>query len=261
MQNILRPNNLNEFIGQEKLKDTLKVLIESARKRKKQVDHLLFHGSAGVGKTSLAYVIANEMESKIRFAQGPMLEKKSDILSLFGALTKGDVIFIDEIHAINKNVEEFIYSALEDGVIDIVVGPEGDSKVVRLSLPPFTLIGATTKSNKLSTPLRDRFGLIGKLLPYEEKELEQIILSSSKKLKIKITDEAISMLASHSRGIPRVANNLLKRTLDFATVSELKEINIGIVKKTFESIGLYKFGLNDLHISYLKTLVDVFSET
>lgn len=260
MQNSLRPENFNEFIGQDKLKQTLKVLIESASIRKKQVDHLLFYGQPGIGKTSLAQVIANEMQVGIRFVQGPLLEKKADILPLFGSLKKGDVIFIDEIHSISKSVEELMYSALEDQALDIIIGPEGDSKVVRMKLPNFTLIGATTKSSKISIPLKERFGLIGQLISYDHNQMCKIIKNSAKILNIKINKDALKMIVEHSRQIPRIANNLLKRCFDFATVKKKQEINVDIVKQTFENIGLYKYGLTDQHLSYLKILNDTFNE-
>lgn len=261
MQNSLRPEKLDDLIGQDKLKQTLRVMIQSSLKQKKQVDHLLFHGQPGVGKTSIAMIIANEMGSKIRFAVGSLIEKKADLLSLFGSLTDGDVVFIDEIHAMNKNVEELIYSAMEDGALDIVVGPEGDSKIVRMKLPKFTLIGATTKLSKISAPLRDRFGLIGKLLPYNTDELGKIIKISATKLKISISDSSILDIASHSRGVPRIANNLLKRVNDFVVVGGHKEITQEIVKTAFKNIGMYKFGLSDQHINYLKHLSDIFYES
>ena len=260
MLNSLRPENFKEFIGQNKLKDTLKVLIESASIRKKQVDHLLFYGQPGIGKTSLAQVIANEMSSSIRFVQGSLLDKKADILPLFGSLKKGEVIFIDEIHSISKNVEELLYTALEDQALDIIIGPEGNSKVVRMKLPNFTLIGATTKSSKISLPLKERFGLIGKLTPYEKDEMIKIIKNSAKILKIKVSQESLEYIADHSKQTPRIANNLLKRCFDFATVKNLKEINLDIVKDTFENIGLFKHGLTEQHIQYLKVLNDTFMD-
>lgn len=260
MQNFLRPKNFNEFIGQDKLKDTLKVIINSSIKRKKQLDHILFYGNAGFGKTSLAYIISNILNKKIRFVQGPLLEKKSDVLSLFCSIQSGDLIFIDEIHGINKKIEEIFYSALEDNTIDIFIGQEGDQKLVRMKLPNFSLIGATTLFSKVSQPLKDRFGYIAKFNSYSLKNIYKIIRNSSKKLKIKIDKESIEKISLYSRNIPRIANNLLKRTWDFAIDSNDKKVSLKIVDKTFKSIGLYKNGLNDMHINYLKSLHDNFNQ-
>lgn len=260
MQNSLRPNNFNDFIGQDRLKSTIKVILDSAKKRKKQPDHFLFHGGAGLGKTSLGYLIGNNVEGKIKFAQGPLIEKKADILSLFASITNGDVIFIDEIHGINKSIEELLYSAMEDGVIDVVIGPDGDQKIMRMKLPKFTLIGATTNYSKLSQPLKDRFGFIGKLIEYSPQEISQIVKNSSKLLKIKINEESINLIANHSRRTPRIANNLLKRCSDFSIAKDLKIVDKSVVLETFRNIGLYKFGLTDHHIIYLKALSDFFED-
>lgn len=259
MKNSLRPQSFKEYIGQERFKKTLKVIIESAKTRKQPVDHILLHGKAGIGKTSLATIIANEMGSRIRYAQGPTLDKKSDILTIFASVQKNEVIFIDEVHGINRSIEEMIYSILEDGVIDIIVGPEGDSKIVRMNLPPFTLIGATTKIGSLTTPFKDRFGIQGKLLPYSDAELTKIIKMSSKKLKWKIEPDAAKLIAEHSRETPRLANNILKRCIDFATVDKLEIIDTKVVKKTFDAIGMYKLGLNESHLIYLKSLSNIFN--
>lgn len=260
MQNSLRPKNFNEFIGQDKLKETLKVIINSSIKRKKQLDHILFYGNAGFGKTSLAHIVANILNKKIRFVQGPLLEKKSDVLSLFCSIQSGDLIFIDEIHGINKKIEEIFYSALEDNSIDIFIGPEGDQKLVRMKLPNFSLIGATTLFSKVSQPLKDRFGYIAKFDSYSLKNIYKIIRNSSKKLKIKIDKESIEKISLYSRNIPRIANNLLKRTWDFAIDSNDKKVSLKIVDKTFKSIGLYKNGLNDMHVNYLKNLYNNFNQ-
>ncbi len=255
----LRPENFREFIGQKRLVHTLKIMIDSANKRKVMCDHILLHGKPGIGKTSLALLIAKEMDTGIKFAQGSLMEKKADILSLFATIQKNDVIFIDEVHGINKQIEELIYSALEDGVIDIPIGIDGESKIVRMKLPAFTMIGATTKYNKISPPLRERFGLIGKLIDYDEKELVSIINLTAKKIKIKITKEAKELIASYSNYIPRTANNLLKRCRDFSLSEEKSEIDEETVYKTFKFMGLYKYGLNDMHIEYIKVLGNIFN--
>ncbi|NQZ66059.1 MAG: Holliday junction branch migration DNA helicase RuvB [Mycoplasmatales bacterium] len=258
MQNLLRPNDFDNFIGQKKLKDTLEVMIQSSIQRKKQIDHLLFYGPAGLGKTSLANIVGNMLNKKIKYAQGPLLEKKADILSLFASITKGDIIFIDEIHGINKNVEELLYSAMEDGLIDIVLGPEGDQRIMRMKLPNFTLIGATTLFSKISQPLKDRFGFIGKFTRYSNHEIISILKNSSKILKTNIDIKALKKISSYSRSTPRVANNLLKRCIDFLTVKKMKTINLEIVNDAFFKMGLYKYGLTDQHIIYLKFLSESF---
>lgn len=256
MQNLHRPKMLNEFIGQDKIKNVLDISIKSSRKRKKQLDHVLISGSQGMGKTTLANIIANELQQKIKFAQGPQLDRKSDILTLLASISEGNIVFIDEIHGINKNVEELIYSAMEDGIVDVILGPEGDSKVIRMKLPSFTLIGATTKLSKISGPLRDRFGISLRIPNYSLEEVKEIVEKNSKILNINIDSKSAIEIASHSRKNPRVAIHLLKRSLDYALNLEKNVIDMQTIEETFTGLGIYKFGLTETHISYLNVLAD-----
>ncbi|TPE57432.1 Holliday junction branch migration DNA helicase RuvB [[Mycoplasma] falconis] len=260
MNQEFRVNTFDDFIGQEKLIKTLKIIIASAKEQTRPIDHLLFYGPPGLGKTSLAKIIANELNGSIVYVQGPMIEKKSDILTIFSSIKDNDIIFIDEIHSINKNVEELFYSALEDRVIDIALGVEGNKKIMRLNLKNFSLIGATTKLNLVSKPLKDRFGYIGKLLPYNSEEIKNIILNSAKRNNISITEEAANYIAIHSRQTPRIANNLLKRVNDFSIFNKQDKITVQIVKNSFKYLDVHMFGLYQPQIEYLKTLKNIFKE-
>lgn len=255
---MLRPANFFEFVGQEKLIYTLKTMIEGSRYRKEPLDHILFYGPPGTGKTSLASILANELDTKIHYLQGALLEKKSDILTVFANVKENDIIFIDEIHSMNKNVEEIIYNAMEDYKIDIIIGPEGNSKVMRMNLKPFTLIGATTKINLLTQPLKDRFGFIARLSQYNEKEIAKILENSEMVLNIKSERGVIPLIAKYSKGTPRVANHLLKRILDFSIQNKEDEITKKTTYSTFKHLELYDLGLGREHIEYLKVLNETF---
>nr|WP_318024536.1 Holliday junction branch migration DNA helicase RuvB [Mycoplasmopsis columbinasalis] len=255
---LLRPTNFEEFIGQQKLIVTLKTMISGSLFRKEPLDHILFYGPPGVGKTSLAMIIANELQAKIHFLQGNLLEKKADILTVFAAVGEGDIVFIDEIHGINKSVEELIYNAMEDFKIDMIIGPEGNTKVLRMNLNHFTLIGATTKPNLLSLPLKDRFGLKAKLDQYSVEDIKTILINNSKRLKIDVAGDVLDLIAQYSQNTPRIANHLLKRVYDFSIEKESAILTKASVLKTLKYLEIYKYGLNKDHIEYLKTLKDVF---
>ncbi|WP_029906300.1 Holliday junction branch migration DNA helicase RuvB [Mycoplasmopsis opalescens] len=256
----LRPNNFSEFVGQERLITTLKTMILGARHRSETLDHILFYGQPGLGKTSLATIIANELGSKIHYLQGVLLDKKSDILSVFSNISEGDIVFIDEIHSINKSVEELLYSALEEYKIDIIIGPEGNSRVMRMQLKPFTLIGATTKFNLLSQPLKDRFGFHARVNNYEEYDIVKILENSEEKLNINVEAGVTNLIARYSKATPRVANHLLKRVCDFAIEKKEEIVTKNTVKQTFLHLELYDLGLNRDHLEYLKILNDTFIE-
>ncbi|HOD03170.1 MAG TPA: Holliday junction branch migration DNA helicase RuvB, partial [Clostridiales bacterium] len=215
----LRPKTLPEYIGQEKVKDNLKVYIDAALGRGEPLDHVLLYGPPGLGKTTLAGIIANEMNVQIRVTSGPAIEKPGDLAALLTNLNEGDVLFIDEVHRLSRSVEEVLYPALEDYALDIIIGKGPSARSLRIDLPRFTLVGATTRAGQLSAPLRDRFGVILRLETYSPDELSRIVRRSSGILKIDITQEGCLELASRSRGTPRIANRLLKRTRDFAQVS------------------------------------------
>lgn len=253
-------NSFDEFVGQEKLISTIKIIIESAKVQKKQIDHLLFYGPPGLGKTTLAKIISKETKSNIVYVQGPLIEKKGDVLTIFSSINDNDIIFIDEIHGINKNIEELFYSALEEGTIDVALGVDGDKKIMRMKLKKFCLIAATTKINLLSKPLKDRFGYIGKLSDYSDLEIAKIIFNSATKNKIKIKNDAINFIAIHSGQTPRVANTLLKRVNDFAIYYKIDLIDLETVKKAFSYLGIYLYGLYSPQIEYLKTLHKVFND-
>ena len=232
----IRPANLDEYVGQSEIKENLRVFIKSAVMRGESLDHILLYGPPGLGKTTLAYIIANELGSNIKTASGPSIEKAGDLAAILSTLEEGDVLFIDEIHRIPRYVEEILYPAMEDFYLDIIVGSEGSSRNIKINLPRFTLVGATTRAGDLSSPLRDRFGIISKLNYYTEDELYQIIKRTSKVLDTPITDEAARELARRSRGTPRIANRLFKRIRDFALVMGDGYIDLEITKLALDRL-------------------------
>ena len=252
----LRPANFSEYVGQEKLKGQLKIYVDAAVKRKDQLDHCLFYGPPGLGKTTLAYIIANELNVNIKTASGPTFEKPADIASVLSNLEEGDVLFIDEIHRINSAVEEVLYSAMEDFYIDIVLGSEGTAHSIRLDLPHFTLVGATTMPGLLSAPLRDRFGIISKLEYYEDSELEQIANRTARVLNIKIDKEGAKEVGMRSRGTPRIANRLIKRIRDFAEVKYDGVITKKVADETLDVLDIDKLGLDENDRKYLQVLIN-----
>lgn len=255
----LRPQFIKEYVGQTEVKENIKVFIEAAKIRGEALDHVLLYGPPGLGKTTLAYIIANEMETNIKTMSGPSIEKTGDIAALLSTLEPGDVLFIDEIHRIPRFIEEILYSAMEDFCIDIVVGQEGSSRTVKIDLPPFTLVGATTRAGDLSAPLRDRFGIVNKLNYYTEKELTDIIKRTSGVLEISIDLEAARELAKRSRKTPRIANRLFKRIRDFAQVEGLVNIDREITKSSLKRLKVDKFGLDEIDIEYLENLINKFN--
>ena len=238
LENTLRPQTLEEYIGQNKVKENMKIYIESAKKRGEPLDHCLLYGPPGLGKTTLSNIIANEMNSNIKITSGPAIEKPGDLAALLTNLSEFDVLFIDEIHRLSKSVEEILYPALEDFTLDIVIGKGPTSKSIRLDLPKFTLIGATTKAGSLTTPLRDRFGIIHRLELYSEDDLATIVKRSSKILGIEIDEKASREIARRSRGTPRIANRLLKRVRDYAIVLGDGDIDLKIAKHALNKLEI-----------------------
>ena len=255
----IRPESLDEYVGQSEIKENLRVFIKSALMREESLDHILLYGPPGLGKTTLAYIIANELGSNIKTASGPSIEKTGDLAAILSTLEEGDVLFIDEIHRIPRYIEEVLYPAMEDYYLDIIVGTEGSSRNIKINLPHFTLVGATTRAGDLSSPLRDRFGIIAKLNYYTEEELYQIIKRTSKVLDTPITDDAARELASRSRGTPRIANRLFKRVRDFALVYSGGIINEEILNSSLDRLKVDKSGLDETDRILLTAIIERFN--
>lgn len=254
----LRPKTLAEYIGQKEIKRNLTISISASKKRKEALEHVLLHGPAGLGKTTLAYIIGNEMGTNVKITSGPALEKQGDLASVLTNLSAGDVLFIDEIHRLRPVVEEVLYSAMEDFAIDIMLGKGPSARAVRLNLPRFTLIGATTKMSLLSSPLRDRFGNIFKFNFYDIEDIKKIILRSAKILECEIDDAGAQRLAECSRQTPRIANRLLRRGRDFAEYHNQQKITRQLVEQTLESLGVDGLGLDCMDRDILRTVIEKF---
>lgn len=257
-ENNLRPSFLNEYIGQSKIKDNLKIYIEAAKLRKEPLDHVLFYGPPGLGKTTLAGIIAKEMGVNIKITSGPAIEKPGDMAAILNNLQEGDVLFIDEIHRLNRQVEEVLYPAMEDFAIDILIGKGQAARSIRLDLPKFTLIGATTRAGLLTAPLRDRFGVINKMEYYTVEELKQIIIRSAAVFEIFIDDEGATELARRSRGTPRLANRLLKRVRDFALIKYNGNISLEVTNYALDLLDVDKLGLDSTDRHILETIIEKF---
>ena len=254
----LRPQTLDEYVGQDALKENLRIFIQAALQRNESLDHVLLYGPPGLGKTTLSYILAHEMHTGIRVASGPSIEKAGDLAAILAVLEPGDILFIDEIHRLPKVVEEVLYPAMEDYCIDVIVGKEAGSHSVRLELPPFTLVGATTRAGDLSSPLRDRFGIISKLEYYTHDQLAAIVRRTSRVLGVSIEEPAVYEIARRSRGTPRIANRLLRRIRDFAQVWNDGVITTDIAQQSLDRLHVDSLGLDDVDIRYLRGIIERF---
>lgn len=255
----IRPSKLEEYIGQKDVKENLKVFIEAAKIRDEVLDHVLLYGPPGLGKTTLAYIIAHEMGTNLKTASGPSIEKSGDLAAILSTLEPGDVLFIDEIHRMPRYIEEILYPAMEDFTLDIIIGNDASSRNIKIDLPPFTLVGATTRAGDLSAPLRDRFGIVSKLQYYTEEELTSIVKRTSKVLESPIEEDAAIELASRSRGTPRIANRLFKRVRDFALVEADGVINKEVTEKALSRLKVDKGGLDSTDHQLLLSIIEKFN--
>lgn len=258
-ENNIRPQKLDDYVGQVDVKENIRVFVEAAKMRDESLDHVLLYGPPGLGKTTLAHIIANELGVNIKTASGPSIEKGGDLAAVLSTLEPGDVLFIDEIHRMPRIVEEILYPAMEDFQLDIIIGAEGSTKSIKINLPPFTLVGATTRSGDLSSPLRDRFGIICKLNYYTHEELKDIVKRTSGIVGIDIDDDAAMELAKRSRKTPRIANRLYKRVRDFAMVGGDEVINLDVTKKSLDRLKVDSYGLDEIDIEYLTSLIQKFN--
>jgi len=255
----LRPISFSDFQGQQNITDNLKIFVEAAKQRSEALDHVLFHGPPGLGKTTLAHIIANELDVNLKLSSGPVIEKPGDLAGLLSNLEKGDVLFIDEIHRLSSTVEEYLYSAMEDYRIDIMIDTGPNAKSIQIKINPFTLIGATTRSGLLTAPLRSRFGINSRLSYYTTEILTNIVLRSSSILKVPVAEDAAFEIASRSRGTPRIANLLLRRIRDFAQIKGSGKIDKDITQKSLTALNVDKYGLDEMDNRILVTIIEKFN--
>ncbi len=255
----IRPNSIKEYIGQTKIKENLDIFMKAAKMRGETLDHVLLYGPPGLGKTTLAHIIANEMNADIKTASGPSIEKTGDLAAILSNLEAGDILFIDEIHRMPSFIEEILYPAMEDFEIDLILSNDGKSRSIKIDLPPFTLVGATTRAGDLSSPLRDRFGIVNKLEYYSIEELKQIVERTAYVLDMKITDEASFEIAKRSRRTPRIANRLFKRVRDFALVVGTGIVDLNITLESLDRLNVDSLGLDNIDITYLESIINKFN--